>query len=442
MIVIKFGGSSVRDAEQIRTALSIATDLLDRSPLLVASAMGDTTDVLLSIAERAEAGERESAFALLEQLRRAHVAAAAELSPKDTELTQALAGLLDELEALTQGIYLIRECSPRSSDAILSFGERLSTRIIAAAARALGIECELVDAREVIRTDESFGAATPLMESTCEHAQARFAPSVRRLYVTQGFIASAPSGVTTTLGRGGSDYTATILGSCLNAEEVQIWTDVDGIMTADPRVITQARSIPIVSYDEAAELAYFGAKVVHPATILPAVSRGIVVRVKNTLRPQHPGTQIQAEGPGSGLRAIAAKSGVTLITVESSKMLNAYGFLARLFAIFERHRVPVDLIATSEVSVSMTVDRHSGALIDELSAMGRVTLEDEMAIVCLVGHGVLTGAPLLARAVAALADTPVRMISLGSSDINLSFVVEEAQAAVAMQRLHEALFDT
>lgn len=446
MIVLKFGGSSVRDADHIDTVLGIVEARLDRAPFVVSSAMGTTTDDLLAVAKAAADGDRTTAFTALEQLRRAHLAAAATLT--DGTAGETLRGAIgercDELENLVQGVYLIRECSPRSRDALLSFGERLSTEIIAAAALARGIPTTLLDARRLIETDDRFGAATPDMDAT-ERRTRELAQAVPgRLLVTQGFIASTGNGVTTTLGRGGSDFTATVLGAVLNADEVQIWTDVDGIMTADPRIIPEARTIPLISYDEAAELAYFGAKVVHPYTILPAVERAIPVWVKNTLRPDVPGTQIQAETPGAGLRALAAISNVTVVTVESSRMLNAYGFLATLFAVFDRHRIAVDLVATSEVSVSVTVDAEApiDRLSKDLGPLGRVTVERGKGIVCLVGRALFTDPRYLARAIGSLDDIPIRMISLGSSDINLSLVVPGDQTDEAMRRLHGALLTT
>ncbi len=443
MIVLKFGGSSVRDADHIRRVLEIASARLERAPVLVSSAVGKTTDALVATAAAAQTGERSAAFSRIDSLRELHRGAATALTSgaNRDQLLETLEALINELESLTQGIYLIRECSPRSHDAVLSFGERLATEIIAAGARERRIPTELVDARRLIHTNDHFGAATPEMEVTRAQVRATLRPEPGKLVVTQGFIAATENSVTTTLGRGGSDFSATVLGAALDAEEVQIWTDVDGIMTADPRIIPEARSIPVISYDEAAELAYFGAKVVHPYTILPAVERSIPVWVKNTLRPETAGTQIQASTPGTGLRALSGKSDVTLITVESSRMLNAYGFLAALFAVFDRHRVPVDLVATSEVSVSMTVDGATDTrrILEELHPLGRLTVEERKGIVCLVGRGLFTHAPFIAQAIACLGDISIRMISLGSSDINLSLVVPSDRTDEAMRRLHAEL---
>lgn len=444
MLVMKFGGSSVRNADMIRRVLDIARDRLDQAPVLVSSAMGKTTDKLVLTADRAESGDRDGAFSLIDTLEEHHRSTASELIAGDRfgGLARALAALFDELRGLTQGIYLIRECSPRSRDAVLSFGERLSTLIITAAAREAGMDAELVDARSLLRTDDQFGAASPDMDTTTRATRERLAPRTGHLYVTQGFIGSNADGVTTTLGRGGSDYTATILGAALGADSVEIWTDVDGIMTSDPRVIPGARTIPAISYDEAAELAYFGAKVVHPSTIVPAVKRAIPVWVKNTANPSASGTRIQLDSSGTGVRAIASKSGITLITVQSSRMLNAYGFLRGLFDVFDAHRVSVDLVATSEVSVSMTVDGSVdiAAILGDLEELGEVSVEREKSIICLVGRGVLQRAGLLAQVFAAIDPVPVRMISLGSSDVNLSVVVAQSQTDRVLRALHEELF--
>ena len=294
MKVLKFGGSSVRDPQMILRVIEIARACLGEAPVLVASAMGKTTDALEEAAQAAQAGERARAEQLIDRIDTDHIQAAQGLStgPAEESLVTAVAALSADLRSLIHGITLIRECSPRSKDAVLSFGERLSTTIIAAAARERGLETTLVDARTLIRTDASFGTATPDHDATAILVSNELDPQPGTLVVTQGFIASTADGVTTTLGRGGSDFTATILGAALGATAVEIWTDVDGIMTADPRVIDGARTIPTISYDEAAELAYFGAKVVHPYTILPAVRREIPVWVKNTSRPESPGTRI------------------------------------------------------------------------------------------------------------------------------------------------------
>jgi aspartate kinase len=304
------------------------------------------------------------------------------------------------------------------------------------------MEAELLDSRDLIKTDDNFTAAAPIEDLTQRQVTSHVRAKPGMLIIVQGFIASTTGGATTTLGRGGSDYTATIIGAALRAEEVQIWTDVTGIMTSDPRIAKSARTVEKISYREAAELAYFGAKVIHPSTIQPAVNLGIPVWVKNTFLPQESGTCIIPNVPGIGLRAIACKKGITLINISSSRMLQAYGFLRRIFEIFEKHQTAVDLIATSEVSVSVTIDNASAvnAIARELSEIGTVGVESDKSIVCLVGQDLWKDTRFLARAFSSLKGTPVRMISLGSSDINLSFVVPVEATEDAVRTLHEEFF--
>ena len=444
MIVLKFGGTSVQNAEMIDKALDIAKSHLDRAPVLVASAMARVTDGLVEITRAASAGNEERAREVLDQ-QRAHHFAVAEAFLGGSRLERGRARLdhyFAELSSLIRGLSLLRECTPRSTDAILSFGELLSTTLIALRAEEQGIETELLDARDFVRTDDHFTAASPLFEATNRLTREHVKPRAGRLIVTQGFIARTESGATSTLGRGGSDYSSTIIGAALGAEEVQIWTDVNGIMTSDPRVVGDARTIDRISYNEAAELAYFGAKVVHPSTIQPAVETGIPVLVMNTGDPTGPGTTIVGRADGRGLRAIAGKKGITLIHVASTRMLNAYGFLSRIFATFEKHQTPVDLIATSEVSVSMSIDNTQAlaVIVRELEEIGLVGVEDELAIICLVGQDLWKQPAFIARVFGALKDTPVRMVSLGSSDINLSLVVPGKMLNTAIQILHREFF--
>jgi len=346
-------------------------------------------------------------------------------------------------------VTLIREASPRTRDALLAFGERLSTLLIYAGALQQGVPTRLLDSRTLLRTDSTFGSAMVDFAATREALRAAIPSSgpsgdaERELVIMQGFIASNPEGVTTTLGRGGSDYSATIIGAAVDAEEVQIWTDVDGIMSADPRLVPAARTLADISYVEAAELAFFGARVVHPFTIQPAIDRGIPVYVRNTAHPDEPGTRIRGGFAERGVRAITAKRGITVITINSYRMLNAYGFLSRIFGVFARHQVSVDLVATSEVSVSMTVDRPErvAAIVGELETHGQVTVEEEKAIVSLVGKDLWKDSSVLARVFSTLEGISVRLISLGSSDTNLSLVVADGEAARAVERLHDAFFD-
>ncbi len=331
-------------------------------------------------------------------------------------------------------------------DEVVSHGERLSSRLLAEALRAAGVPARWVDARCCVRTDEEHGRAAPLPGLTRECTRAELLPLLEagEVPVLGGFVGSAASGATTTLGRGGSDYSAAIVGAALEAREIQIWTDVTGFLTADPRVVPGARPIAHLSYDEAAELAYFGAKVLHPRTIQPAVERAIPVRICNSRQPEAGGTLIdaRAEPTPEGVRAIAHKSGITVMRVASARMLGAYGFLRALFEVFDRHRVVVDVVTTSEVSVSLTLEEAGApdALLADLRALGEVQVEAGNAIVCVVGAGLRSRPGVAGRVFAVLPDVNVGLISQGASSINLTFVVEEGRAAEVVRRLHAEFF--
>ena len=444
MIVMKFGGSSVANPEVIDRVLDIASREIGRGIVLVASAMGKTTDRLVAAKEAAMLGDLEGSKAMLDDLHAYHrETAEAFLTGEFREAALGrIGGYFTELRSLVHGLALLRECTPRSSDAVLSFGELLSTAIIASRARERGIACELSDSREFMITTEDFTGAVPRYDLANPRMREVLRPRPGHLVIAQGFIGRTETGVTTTLGRGGSDFTATIIGAALDAEEVQIWTDVNGIMTCDPRIVPEARTVARISYEEAAELAFFGAKVVHPSTIQPAVEKGIPVLVKNTRDPEGRDTVITRIDEENGILALAGKKNITLVTVVSSRMLNAHGFLRRIFAVFERHRTCVDLVATSEVSVSMTIENTANldGILRELSEIGAAHAEQDKAILCLVGRGLWKEPSFLVKAFGALGDIPVRMISLGSSDINLSLVVPGKMMDNALRALHEAFF--
>ena len=445
---MKFGGTSVGSAERIKGVAAIVRERLPRGPIVVVSALSGVTDALIRGARLAEAGDAGHA-AVSAELRERHEATVRELIADAATRARLLAhvdGILSELRTLYAGVHALSELTPRSLDAISAMGERLSFEIVAAALLERGVPARAIDARELILTDESFSRAQPQLDAITARAAA-LVPVVEQgsVPVLGGFIGSTAKGVTTTLGRGGSDWTASLVGGALAVEEIQIWTDVDGMMTVDPRLVPSARVIPWVSFDEAAELAYFGAKVLHPATIKPAIERGIPVVILNTLNPGAAGTRITADAPATlgEPRAIAAKQGITLLTIAQPRMLMAHGFLARVFAVFEKHRTSVDLIATSEVSVSLTVDDVSSLapIRSELLALGEVEVRQQMAIVSVVGRGFTRRSGLAARIFSALADVNVVMISFGASDVNVSFVVAEADAERAVKSLHRGFFE-
>jgi aspartate kinase len=336
--------------------------------------------------------------------------------------------------------------SPRSQDVIAAIGELLSSRIVAAALSEAGLPAAWVDARQAIVTSSEHMAAQPLVEETMAALQARVRPSLEAgaIPVLGGFIGSTTDGATTTLGRGGSDLSGSLVGACLGADEIQIWTDVDGMLTADPRLVPGSRVVPGLSFDEASELAYFGAKVLHPSTILPAMQRGIPVRILNSMRPDAPGTLISARAAGDRgeLAAIACKRGVTTIDITSSRMLMAWGFLSRVFAVFEKHRTPVDVVTTSEVAVSVTIDdrRREAEILDALRSFAGVDVQHDRAIVCAVGERLRDDVALGTRVLGALEGLPIEMVSWGGSRKNITVVVPDACAAAAMVRLHDRFF--
>lgn len=413
-------------------AASIVTGRIDRAPLVVVSAMSGVTSSLLEASRVAQSGSRAGAMQIYGKLRERHLAMLPELEAELDELGHAL----DEAMGVDD---------PALVDRIAVFGERLSSRIFAS---RLGqrVPATHVDARDLVVTDDRFTRANPVFDATRENATSQLGPLVRpgEAVVVGGYMARTRDGRTTTLGRGGSDYTATLLGAALEAEEVEIWTDVDGMMTADPRIIRDAWTIKHISFAEASELAYFGAKVLHPATLLPAVTKGIPVRVLNSTRPEGSGTVITAEAPvgRTPIKAFACKRGITAITVTSSRMLMAYGFLRSLFEVFDRHRTSVDVVTTSEVSVSLTTDDDSAieAILGDLRAFGTVSVERNLALVCMVGADLKDRPGFASEAFGCLEDINVRMISQGASNINLSFVVQEEVADSVMRRLHDRFF--
>ena len=426
--------------------LDITVPYLPQSPLLVSSAMAGVTNQLVLLVDAVQRQDPAAANLLVDQLENRHKSVLQDCcqgGPFEEGRRRIEAHFLD-LKALVKGSILLNECSPRVHDAILGMGELLSTAILHSLALERRIDVLLLDARTLVVTDDHFGEAAVLAKPTRERIRDGVHPKAGGLLIVQGFIGATERGVTTILGRGGSDYSGSLFGAALDASEVQIWTDVDGIMTTDPRKVPSARSIPAITYAEAAELAFFGAKVVHPAAIQPAVEKQIPVLVKNTKNPSHPGTTIGSQAPGLGLRAIAGRKGATLVTVSSSRMLNAYGFLRRIFEIFDRHQISVDLVATSEVSVSMTVEdkRDLGALVGDLETLGSVKVEPEVAILCLVGQELWKDNRLVARVFEAIPALPVRMISLGSSEINLSMVLKARDLDAAVAAIHRAFFGT
>ncbi|MDP8979841.1 MAG: lysine-sensitive aspartokinase 3 [Acidobacteriota bacterium] len=437
MIVMKFGGTSVESAAAIDRVAGIVRERLPRKPVVVVSAMGKTTNKLLDIAHQAVSGHREQALRQLYDLRDFHL--------RESNMERTVEEHFQELSDLTRGLAILGELSPRSIDAFSSFGERLSSLIVANYFQHHGIPAVHLDSRKVIVTDSRHTQAAPQYADTYARLVATIPPLAdKQVVVMGGFIGATLNGVTTTLGRGGSDFTAAIVGAGIGAEEIQIWTDVDGMLTCDPTVCSGGHRVDAISFAEAAELAYFGAKVLHPATVLPAVEKNIPVRILNSQRPHVEGTRIVSESVPSAniVKSIANKKNVTVLNIRSTRMFMVHGFLRRIFDVFDRYETSVDMVSTSEISVSLTIDQtaHLDQIVRELHEFAEVSVDQNQAIICLVGEKIPVTAGIGARVFKALDDINVRMVSQGASSMNLGFIVKSDDLPKAVQRLHNEFF--
>ena len=450
MIVMKFGGTSVESAGAIERVARIVGSRLKRSPVVVVSAMAKVTDQLVSMGQKAAAGECDASLELLQALRERHRQTAKDLlgAKRSASLAPRLEGYFSELENFLRGLAAVRELTPRGSDYLLSFGELLSSIVVTDAFVVRGLNAAWIDSRQCLVTDSTHTRAVPQMQQTRERCKKKIVPLVskKKIAVMGGFIAATESGEPTTLGRGGSDYSAAIIGAALDADCIEIWTDVEGMMTTDPRLCPDAKTIKRISFNEAAELAYFGAKVLHPATLLPAIHQNIPVYVLNSRNLKSTGTQITAQAPPSRdtFRAITAKHGISIVNVVASRGVMVHGFLRSVFEALDRHSSPVDIVAISEVSMSFTMEtkRLPRALLLELEQIADVACEDRQAIICLVGEDI-HGKPGIAASVfntIAGARVNIRMISQGASEINISFVVQESDVPKAVRHLHAQFF--
>jgi aspartate kinase len=434
-VVMKFGGTSVADAAAFENVARIVNAERAASPVVVLSAMSGVTDALLA-----------ATFESVGPIFNRHLTTAQQLLQGSE--SEHFAEFVKRAEVQVRELLKADASAKRKSvqDAVVSFGEILSSTLMAAVLNQHGVEARQVDSRRCIITDDEHTCAAPLMRETFTRTENELRPLVESgvVPVLGGFIAATLQGATTTLGRGGSDYTAALIGASLRANEIQIWTDVTGVLTADPRVVPNAQTIDRLSYSEAAELAYFGAKVLHPKTIQPAIENSIPVRICNSRLPQERGTLVgpQSETSSRAIKAIAHKTGVTIVQINSLRMLGAYGFLRALFEVFERHRTVVDVVTTSEVSVSLSLDEASAlpAIVEELQQLGTVGIEKGRAIICVVGEG-LRGTPGIAgRVFSTISDINVSLISQGASSINFTFVIGEERVKEAVIRLHEEFF--
>jgi aspartate kinase len=450
MIVMKFGGTSVESARAMNNVIDIIARERSRRPIVVLSAVSGATNDLLKSAHLALDGNIEESTSILNNLLDRHVTIAENLigdRPSYQQVLQFCKRQIEELRNLCRGVAILGELTNRSLDAFASVGERMSTLILSEGMKQRGLPVELVDARTCMITDDYYTSASPLFDQINSKIPEALNPHLRagKIVITQGFIGSSQKGVTTTLGRGGSDYSASLIGAALDVEEIQIWTDVDGVLTADPRIAPKAQKLRIISFREASELAYFGAKVLHPSTILPAVKKNIPVIVLNSLRPTMSGTRIVAQPPKTNVsvKSIASKTGITVINIQSTRMLMAHGFLESIFEVFNRHKTSVDLVTTSEVAVSLTIDNSSQleSIVAELRRFSDVAIYDKKAIICIVGDQMHSTSGVADRIFRALGNINVMMISQGASEINMSLVIEDTAVTEAVQRLHAEFFE-
>ena len=445
---MKFGGTSVGDVAAFERVFHIVSTQIERHPVVVVSAMTKVTDALLAAFETAKKGDPADAAASLEPHFERHIEVSKQFIPEEaskafnTELEYTREELADLL------VRVSRRSLPLSmlKDAVVSYGEQLSSRLLAEVLKSKGVNARQVDSRRLIVTDDEYGAAQPIWDETEKLVKLELEPLIAagEVPIMGGFIAASRGGETTTLGRGGSDYSAAIVAASLRASELQIWTDVTGVMTCDPRICSDARTIPILSYEEAAELAYFGAKVLHPKTIKPAVDHGIPVRVCNTFEPNETGTMVLAtsEETPNKIKSIAHKKNITILRITSARMLGSYGFMSALFQVFERYRKVIDVVSTSEVSVALTLDNADSLeqIVAELTRLGDVEVEHGYGVVCVVGEGLREGIGLASKVFSTIDNVNIALVSHGASSVNLTFVVKEEFVADVIKRLHKELF--
>jgi len=449
MIVMKFGGTSVEDSDSILRVIGVVKSEAARRPIIVVSACAGVTNQLLKIATISADGKKGEVNDLITAIRLRHEKLVDELIhtelPKNY-LKGKISVYAHELRNLAQAISVLGEVSNRSHDAIASYGERLSSMIIAQAMEENSLKVALIDAREYMITNETYTKALPLFKIVEEKVKKVLMPPVNDGYivVTQGFIGASEKGITTTIGRGGSDYSAAIIGALLDSKEIQIWTDVDGVLTADPSIIPEARRIKKMSFNEASELAYFGAKVLHPMTILPAIEKNIPVYVRNSRNPAYRGTMISKSENHEEcvVKSIAYKERITLLNLVSSRMFMAHDFLEAVFAVFNKYKTIAHTVATSEVSVSVAIDDTTKLeeMKREFEEFSEVTASSGKAIICVVGENLRHSPGIVGKIFSAMNGIRVNMISQGASEINIGFVVDEKDIERTVKALHKEFF--
>ena len=447
MIVAKFGGTSVADADAILRLIEIVRSRIHEQPVVVVSALAGITDELLDLTQQCGTGDgpalERSVAALVERHERV-----GHTLPGCSSAVERIRADAEQLRGKVSGAR-DRRLSPAEVDSIAGRGEVWSSRLVAAAMAQSGLDSAWIDIRPIMVTDGRFGRATPYTQVLNKRARDQLKPlaDAGRVPVTQGFIGATATGVPTTLGRGGSDFTAALLGAALGADRVEIWTDVNGLMTADPRIVPSAQTLSAASYDEAAELATFGARILHPATALPLVRAGIPIVILNSREPKGHGTtvgpQAQLDRMGdSPIRSISWKQGITVVNIRAPRMLGTYGFLRALFEVFERHETVVDVLASGEVSISLTIEDRTrlGSIMKDLGQLGDVWVEEGRAIVAVVGIGLKHTPGLAGRVFNAVWPANVEIISQGASAINMTFVVREEDGPDVVRRLHQEFF--
>ena len=450
MIVMKFGGTSVANFEAITRTIFIIGGKLDQKPVVVVSALSKVTDLLYRISDAAASKDSALTKELLAELRQRHLNLACELleqNPvqKESALVRVNA-LCDELDALANAVCAVGELSDRNKAIIISNGELLSSTIICFAMNAKGIRTNWIDARRMMVTDDAYLKGEPIESEIVERVPGMVADAYQGMdaVITQGFIASNMKGEQTVLGRGGSDYSASLIGMAVDAERIEIWTDVDGVRTADPRYVKNTKYLEKISFEEAAEMAHFGAKVLHPLTIEPAVKKNIPIYVLNSMNPSGKGTAIlRNEFIEDGVKSVSFKENIRVINIFSMRMINTSGFLRNVFEIFSENKVSVDLISTSEANISVTVDASQkiDRVVSALSEFAEVIVDEDKAQVSVIGKNIVRLNGMLKRTFAPLKRTNVYMISQGASFVNISFVVDREELNEVVQDLHDHLFD-
>lgn len=443
-IVSKFGGTSMGDAACMLRSAQVALD--KKSQVVVVSATSGTTNDLIALSKAAEAGDEVQVLKLFTQIKEKHFKISSELDSK-TDTHENLKILLTELETLIKGVFYLKDCSAKAFDLIQSFGERMSSLLFVEAMSKVcdsKVEIKLLDVRDILKTDSSFGKAKPQIVETKINCQQKIIPFISSncIFVTQGYIGSSLDGFTTTLGRGGSDYSAALIAEGIDADILEIWTDVAGIATTDPRICKEAVVLSEISFQEASELATFGAKILHPATLLPAIRQNIPVFVGSSFNPELGGTWVKKEVTTHPMiRAMAMRKNQILVTLTTPEMLYAHGFLFQIFKVFNDHKISIDAITTSEISVSVTLDDSTllnKDLINDLSQFAAVQVEEGLSLISLIGNNINHTPGVAKKIFESISEINVRMICLGASKHNFCFLVSEKDANQSIQNLHQA----